>query len=211
MCGTSLQCSRLSFWASSSQSLPFSKGNWPLHNPRSCPSHILHSTIQPMSHRLRGPKAVVLKAPPPLDLLQVTPQTLHTHFLVETQKHSRNCEFVYVSWGNFGFLEPPSWIITGRHFYIQVVNRDTTKIHCPVPSGLWAPCTSSSDLSTSHMWSPSPLHLQWAGHTHTETHTSTGDTNTRVHTYMRGTGTQMQTGEAGVSVAEDSCVQQFRR
>ena len=33
----------------------------------------------------------------------------------------------------------------------------------------------------------------------------------RVHTYMRGTGTQMQTGEAGVSVAEDSCVQQFRR
>ena len=200
MCGTSLQCSRLSFWTSSSQSLPFSKGNWPLHNPRSCPSHILHSTIQPMSHRLRGPKAVVLKAPPPLDLLQVTPQTLHTHFLVETQKHSRNCEFVYVSWGNFGLLEPPSWIITGRHFYIQVVNRDTTKIHCPVPSGLWAlvpPLLIYPHLTCGH------LHLCTCSgldtHTHRNTHKHRWHKHACTHIYARHRDTNANRGSRCLS------------
>ena len=48
-------------------------------------------------------------------------------------------------------------------------------------------------------------------HTHTHTHTNTANTSTCMYTHMFGMGTQMQTGNTGVSGAKDGLIQQCWR
>lgn len=85
----------------------------------------------------------------------------------------------------------------------------TAEIRRPTTLRLGTPRASSYGCSAPPLLSPSSLHLPWAGYT--QTHRNTANTSTCVYTHMLGIGTQMQTGNTGISGAEDAHVQQCWR
>ena len=122
---------------------------------------------------------------------------------------------LFCVWSNCRYLEPWSGVITGDPFFIVILDRVTAKIQRQTTFRLGTPRASSSGCSAPLLLSPSSLHLLWARythtHTHTHTHTNTANTSTCMYTHMFGMGTQMQTGNTGVSGAKDGLIQQCWR
>lgn len=207
MCDTCLQGIRLSFCASSSQALLFSEGPCPCHSHGSCHGLICH--LHRLAHvpQTDGSKGCGLKAPHHMIYWGWCLKPSAPLPGTSTWQHSRNCDHVYVSWYHSRLVDSLSWVVSGHLFLILVLNRGTAQMYQPVCPSLCTP-PASSVCSMSHVLLPSFLCLQWARDTPTQKHTHIQATqaHTCTHTHVQGTGTQMQTGNTGISVAEGPVV-----
>ena len=184
-----LHWSRLSFPSSSFQSLPFSKGPWPLQNRGPCPSLVRHFHRVANAPQTEGSTDSGFKSPHHLIyFLWVTPQNPPPLLTDTNTQHSRNCELGYASWCNCRFEESLSRLspvilssfLSWTGASQRCMDQSPLVCECLVPHLLVAPHLRT--ISSSHeVMSPSSLCLQWAGPTHTHTHTHTHTCNTGTH------------------------------
>ena len=97
-----------------------------------------------------------------------------------THQHSRDCEFVFVSWGNCRFVDSLPRVVTGHPLLILVLDRGTTEMHGPVSPSLWMSPASSTHCRHLMFFC---LHIRVSRGLGTWTHTQTQMTQTHTCTH----------------------------